>query len=160
MAAVETIEEKRISDRKARSPRKAANRAARAALQNEEKVGLANSVCTSHEPQATDGSIPAEALTKNHIVVLKDVQMIVARKDSQLGVNISTKINETYCSDNVVIDRVNGVYPMSAETARTLVNRNTRSRHKIKGVAPNTYYKLKGVPSIALNTTYFTLPSR
>ena len=49
--------------------------------------------------QASDGLIPAEVLTKNHIVLLKDSQMIVARKDSQLGVNKTTTINKDYNSD-------------------------------------------------------------
>ena len=142
MAAVENVEERRISDRKARSARKAANIAAPVALQNDGKVKLANSICTSnadtsplcgnrsrflvdtgcnvitvpHEshldsvtgrssnlgirvaddrvnpinkevrfggvqaiPQASDGLIPADVLTKNHIVLLKDSQIIVAR---------------------------------------------------------------------------------
>ena len=190
VATVEPIEEKRISDMKARSARKAANKAARAALQKEEKVGLANSVCQSnahisslrgsrtrflvdtgcnmitvpHEshldsgtgrpsrlgirvaddrvstihkegrfggvraavlPQASDALISAEALTRRHIVVLKDSKMIVARTDSQLGVILTTTINDDYSPANVVIEHVNRVYPMREDTARTIIHEKT-----------------------------------
>ena len=71
--------------------------------------------------------------------------MVVARKDSQLGVNLTNTINEASSSDFVVVDRVNGVYPMSQDNARDL-----GSGGKLEGVS------LQGTDT-AMATTYYTV---
>ena len=103
-------------------------------------------------PQAPDGLIPTEVLTRRHIIVLKDSKMIVARRDSQLGVHLANTINDNYSTDNMVIERVNGVYPMQGDATRTIISENTRRRNITK-----TSHQLKGVPRIVLNTTHFTV---
>ena len=96
-------------------------------------------------PHASDGLILAEVLTQKNIVVLKDTNMFVARKDSQLGVTLTNMIKVASSSNFVVVDRVNGVCPMSEDSARELVSGG----------------KLEGVPSqgtdMAMATTYYTV---
>ena len=69
--------------------------------------------------------------------------MVVARKNSQLRVTISTEINEASCSDFVAVDRVNEMYLREAR-ARELV-----SGGKVEGVP------LQGT-DISMATTYYT----
>ena len=71
-------------------------------------------VCAAVLPYTKGGLIPAEAVTPNTIVILRDDDMIVIPRVSQLGVHISTTVDSTpstfyrYGSYQKKI----GVYPM------------------------------------------------
>ena len=69
-------------------------------------------------PHTKGGLIPAKVVTPNTIVVLRDDDMIVISGVSQLGVHISTTVDS---APSVVIQRTNGVYPMSGKIARDVV---------------------------------------
>ena len=68
-------------------------------------------------PHTKGGLIPAETVAPNTIVVLRDDDMIVIRRVSQLGVHISTTVDSAPSTDMVVIKSTNGVYPMSGKIA-------------------------------------------
>ena len=71
--------------------------------------GIFEGVRAAVLPRTKGGLIPVEAVTPNTIVVLRDDDMIVIPRVSQLGVHISTTVDSAPSTDMVIIKRTNGV---------------------------------------------------